>query len=344
MLVGCSLAIGGKNAKHSLTAEERSALLRRAQVWTPTKVASMDIMRGPREHGFKPEADVSCTYADVRYGGRTPKFGCALTPKDVVKVRYGRDNGEVYAGVAATRLLWALGFGADALYPVHVICTGCPPKLDQEAEASGGALKFDIAAIERPFPGHNIQGGDEGHGWSWAELDQVDPAAGGAPLAQRDALKLLAVLLQHSDNKTDQQRLVCRSGGGHSREELAACPDPFMMIHDLGETFGRSNLFNREAVGSVQLELWEKMPIWSDTEHCVGNLPPSQTGTLSNPIISEGGRAFLANLLAQMSDRQIRDLFTVARFDQKPHGGGPIDEWVSAFKQKRAEIAGATCR
>jgi hypothetical protein len=42
-----------------------------------------------------------------------------------VKVKYGAGNSEVYGAVVATRLLWALGFGADAQYPVIVVCRGC---------------------------------------------------------------------------------------------------------------------------------------------------------------------------------------------------------------------------
>jgi hypothetical protein len=40
--------------------------------------------------------------------GRSPKFACQLAQNDEVKVDYGKENGEVYAEVAATRLLWAL--------------------------------------------------------------------------------------------------------------------------------------------------------------------------------------------------------------------------------------------
>ena len=41
----------------------------------------------------------------------------------------------------------------------------------------------------------------------------VDPEFGGAPRAHRDAMKLLAVFLQHTDTKPEQQRIVCL---GHS--------------------------------------------------------------------------------------------------------------------------------
>jgi len=173
----------------------------------------------------------------------------------------------------------------------------------------------------------------------------VDEGAGGATVAERDALKLLAVFLQHTDNKQEQQKLLCldekREGAG------AECATPFMMIHDVGMTFGRANSFNRDALGSANLEQWAGAPIWRDAKRCVANLSPSQTGTLAHPVISEGGRKFLADLLVRLTDDQLQDLFGVARFGERILPGGtagtPVSAWVDAFKHKRDEIAGNSC-
>jgi len=331
-----------KQTPRAVTAAERLVVLRRASVWKPTDIPAMDVVKGPVADGFAPEQEVVCDYAPVKYGGNTPKFGCEVVPKDPLKVRYGTDNGELYAGVAATRLLWMLGFGADGLYPVRVICRKCPREMAAQGVSVPEGLRFDFAAIERTFPGRKIASAIDNGGWAWPELAAVDPAAGGAPLAHRDALALLAVLLQHTDSKAEQQRLVCPSAGP-GRDELLACAEPFMLIHDLGKTFGRANKLNRGSAGSVNLELWSTTPIWKDKGRCVGNLAKSFTGTLGNPVISEAGRAFLANLLDQVTDAQLHDLFAVARLDRKPHGGAPIDAWVTAFKQKRLEIASTRC-
>jgi hypothetical protein len=342
LLAGCSLPFPSTQKKtQTVTPEERLSLLRRAQVWSATDVAHVNIAEGPHDDRVATGATITCSFVPVQFGGRTPKFGCALPDRDILKVRYGRDNGEVYAGVAATRLLWALGFGADAEYPAHVICRHCPSRLGAEGAQLDEAIGFEITAIEQKFAGADVRTRDM-TGWNWHELDLVDATSGGAPRAQRDALKLLAVLLQHTDNKAEQQRLVCRSGG-HSREHLATCADPFLLIHDVGQTFGRANLLNRSSIGSVNLEQWSRTPIWKDATRCVGNLAPSQTGSLSDPVISEAGRRFLADLLVQLTEAQVRDLFSVARFADKPHGGGSIDAWVAAFDRKRDEIVSARC-
>ena len=148
-----------------------------------------------------------CDYRDKKLSGLSPKFACLIERDDEVKVKFGGNNGEVYGEVLATRLLWALGFAADRMYPVNVICRGCPAEF-LGIERPNRESRFDSAVIERKLAGSEW-GPEDKHGWSWAELDRVNEEAGGAPRAHRDALKLLAVLRQHSDTKPEQQRIVC---------------------------------------------------------------------------------------------------------------------------------------
>lgn len=344
------------------TPQARLDAIRRAQVWMPTDIPSIDMKAGPRgSEAFAVAENVTCDYVNhPRGNGHTPKFWCAVTPEDVVKVRYREHNGKVYGQVAATRLLWALGFGGDRAYPVKVACRGCPwdswesPEKPDQAQV----VLFDPATIDRKMPGKTLETKPD-EGWAWKELDLVDETAGGAPLAQRDALKLLAVFIQHTDTKPSNQRLMCldkQLGVKHAAasedkegvelEDRSACAHPFMMIPDLGTTFGHANAFNLDEPGSVNFRNWSRTPIWRDKEkekgNCIGNLPGSVTSTLDNPSISEAGRKFLADLLVQLSDGQLHDLFDVARFAHRDPSAS-IDDWVQVFKQKRDEILNRTC-
>jgi hypothetical protein len=175
-----------------LSPDERFEILRRAQVWQLIDTGSLDLLAGPpADDAFSFEEEVTCRYTnEPPPSGRTPKFNCVVPSGDVVKVKYGRENREVFAEVAATRLFWALGFGTESL-----------------------------------------------------------------------------------------------------------------------------------------------------------------TGTLGNPLIGEAGRAFLADRLMDLSDRQIRDLFTAARADEAGEtigdgaAGRPVtvDDWVSAFRRRRAQITDHRC-
>jgi hypothetical protein len=317
-----------------LDGKARTAFIRGAQVWSPTNIPSLDMMAGPGGHGaFQPNQMVTCEYVEGKLPGSSRKFACAITPDDVVKVRYGAHNEEVQASVLATRLLWALGFAADRVYPVQVRCIGCSSDPWQHPARVRGDHMFAPAVIERRPDGYEMTDDKGKSGWSWKELDLVDASAAGAPLAQRDALKLLAVFMQHTDTKREQQRLLCLPGG------LVAgspCAKPFLMLHDVGLTFGHANKFNDTGSGSVNLGNWAGTPVWKDPDACVGDLSKSLTGTLGNPRVSEAGRLFLANLLVQLSDRQLDDLFDVAGVDREA-------EWVAAFKHKRDEIVTARC-
>jgi|KBSMisStaDraftv2_1062788.scaffolds.fasta_scaffold50067_2 hypothetical protein len=345
--------LSSKKADAHVSPSARLDAIHRAQVWEATDIASMNLRVGPKGHGaFAPDETVRCKYADKVMTGNSPKFTCVIPPDDEMKVKFGRENGEVYAEVAATRLFWALGFPADRMYPVRVLCTDCPAREETTRDEASGAILFDPASIERKLKGHAIETAPDS-GWAWPELDKVEEAAGGASRAQRDALKLLAVFVQHTDNKPAQQRLLCADEesegerGEHGEHgDRGRCAHPVMMVNDLGQTFGRSNLFNRDHVGSVNLEKWSGSHIWLDASHCIGDLAPSQSGTLDNPTIHEAGRKFLSDLLMRLSDAQLRDLFDVARFDERAEGNkrqGTVEEWVSAFKKKRGEIASTTC-
>jgi hypothetical protein len=339
-----------KASKNPVTEEARFAILQRAQVWTPVSVSEMDIRLGPQGKGaFEPDAKVPCDYVEQPLDGNSPKFNCRVSDGSVVKVKYG--HGEVEAEILGTRLLWALGFGADRMYPAVVTCRGCAADPWKDRRPVDETHVFESAVIERKFQGHAIET-KKTKGWAWPELNMVDARQGGAPAEQRNALALLAVFIQHSDSKPEQQRLTCLSHDyidDDSGEGTGQCAMPFLLLNDVGQTFGKANYLNRSNLSAVNFDGWSKERIWRDQKSCVANLPLSRTGTLENPKISEAGRAFLAGLLTQLTDRQIHDLFEVARVDlrsRKPGSNEPpatIDEWVAAFKQKREEIVTRRC-
>jgi hypothetical protein len=343
-----------------LSVAERQTLLQRAQVWQAVNTSSLDLARGPALPAplrIPPQAACTFVFPDEPLTGMTPKFLCSLKKDDVVKVKYGEKNGEVYAEVAASRLLWALGFKADAMVPTRVTCLNCPEEpfttsaSDWQRGRPGNVSTkvFDPAIIERDFAGDAIEtpGYD---GWAWPELEQASQKAGGASRAHIDAFKLLAVFIQHSDTKPDQQKIVCADGGTRKLAKgNETCTSPWLVIKDLGGTFGKATLTNRS---KMSLEDWSSVRVWKDAKQCIGNLPRSFTGNLEDPQISEAGRAFLAQRLTRLSDKQIRDLFIVSNVMRRKEmieaaDGSTrpvtIDDWVRVFKAKRAEIVAARC-
>ena len=119
---------GPRTLKH-LSVNEREATLQRASLWESIDTRALDLAAGPPlSPAQRIGREFTCTFVfpDKPLSGNTPKFLCQARPDDVVKVKYGDKNGEVYAEIAASRLFWALGFKVDRMYPAAVTCQSCP--------------------------------------------------------------------------------------------------------------------------------------------------------------------------------------------------------------------------
>lgn len=342
------------------TKEERDAYLAAAKLVIDDDIESKDLLHGPgREFAFNEE--VECDFVDPtkkdELNGKSPKFQCKLPSGDVVKVKYSLgpdDNGEVYGEVMSTRLMWALGFAADTMYPVRVTCNNCPAtpwSIYQEFTPGAGqraVRRFEHAVIEKKFDGAKIEErGKEDQGWDWGKI-------GDSP--DRNGFKLLGAFMKHADNKDENQRLVCLKEGVTSDGK---CEAPVLMIQDGGVTFGGAAKFlglTYNAGARARYQDWSSLPVWKDRNDCRAELRDARTGTMTHPQIFEAGRAFLAERLARLSDRQINDLFTASRVMERgeemddirenaPSRRRPvtIDDWRIAFKIHRDEIVQHRC-
>lgn len=343
---GCGSANHGRTNRQSWEwTGRREDYIRRSQVWLGNDLSSwvqqmrgLDLLAGPGGDGaFAFEELVRCSFVEPRHAlsGATPKFLCWRDPPDLFKVKWGEENGEVYAEVAGTRLLWALGFAADADYAVQVECSGCAdnPWRDQTMHPGHLPPVFAPAIVEREFPGRTIEE-ERDQGWTWGEFARIDPAANGAPRAHSDALALLAAFMQHRDSKADNQRLVCMPEGiVRTPDGRLDCVQPVMLIQDLGSAFGGPSWF---ATHKMKLEAWGREPLWKDARRCIANVSSERDATdgLDDPQISEEGRRFLSVLLDALDDGQIAGLFTAARAE---HRGG-VARWVDAFKMRRDQV------
>lgn len=334
----------------TVSMQERLDALSRATVWQePPPIAKANLGANPTD-----PHEISCTFEISQLNGTAPKFDCRTESGDKLRVKYGRSP-EIPSEVAATRLMHAIGFGADDMMLVEKLrCYGCPlePFLTMKTLGVAGAEKmygkvmdpkafkdFEWAAIEHKHWGRPIET-QEVEGWAFFELDLIDPNKGGSPKAHVDALRLLAVFLSHWDNKSENQRLVCLSESDWP--EGGKCAKPFAMMQDVGSAWGPRK---------VDIKEWVKSPVWADRATCTISMDalPYHGATFKPVKISEAGRKHLGGLLTQLSDQQLDKLFRDARFD---HATGliggvkatPIEEWVTQFKARVAAItAGPPC-
>jgi len=170
-------------------------------------------------------------------------------------------------------------------------------------------------------------------GWAWFELEKMS----GASRAERDALRLMALLLGHWDNKMENQRLVCLDESAPS--PAGECRRPFALIQDLGATFGPRK---------IDLARWRATPIWRDAERCVVSMRdmPWGGGTFTDVQLTEGGRQLIAQQLSGVTHTQLTRLFEGARFGEFERGrwfgpAAPVSAWVTAFEEKVRQIRDA---
>jgi hypothetical protein len=330
---------------------ERNAAMRQARVWTPSNAASADLGTNPSDPtGMLSAPIVRCRYLDGPARGTTAKFDCVLPDGEIVKVKYGH-TGEIQAELAGSRLLTALGFGADRMFLVpRLRCYGCVRTpfytfwlLDKlrardllvRLIPEDSYTDFEWASVERHFDGMTIEVGQQ-RGWAWFELEPIDSSLG-ANRDERDALRLAALLLAHWDNKAPNQRLVCLAP---APARPSACPQPFALINELGATFGPNKL---------DLDHWRALPVWTDATRCRVSMRhvPYGGSTFPDTTISEAGRQLIARELSALSERQVLALFTSTRFPEFFGNGdrkGDARAWTRAFLDKVRQIAdGGPC-
>ena len=261
---GRSQGVGGTEQSIWIPEKPRTAALREgalaaARVWrqppVPPSAANLGVNPQPNFQ-FDENDDVDCRFSLEPVGGMTLKFNCELPDGTLLKIKYGETNaGALYrGGCDPTRI------GARLRRRSHVsssaVCgaAGCPPfpfpalrclaKTGLRSVCFPGGIDhsqvvaFHPAVVEQRFEGRKIEAVED-QGWAWYELDKIDPARGGSPRAEVDALRLLAVFLAHWDNKAENQRLVCLPSGDGPDQQ---CTQAFAIMQDLGGSFGPNKL------------------------------------------------------------------------------------------------------
>jgi hypothetical protein len=344
----------------------RTSYLANAVIWRdPGPLTPAQIKAGPPaaipdaiRRGSDGEV-IDCTYERPgnQLGGATEKFSCRTPDGKSVRIKYydgHKGNREVFAEVAATRLMWALGFDADPMFSLTVNCLQCPE--DPQTGQGARQTRRYPAAYEPHYVGTIIPSTkDPEQGRRFGELEKAIGTLPAGPLRVRqrtqfDALSLLAVFIQHGDRKHSQQRLVCRGaidltkGDFHDvqpgdsssfrlpvlfehESERACVGEPVVTIQDVGATFGGAGMFTRRTSAKINLKEWSGNDIWGTRSSgkngggsdCITHMTVSGSSgseANENPRISEAGRAFLLEQLKRLTPDHVRAIFEAARVDQ----------------------------
>jgi hypothetical protein len=268
---------------------------------------------------------------------------------------------EVFTEVAASRIMWLLGFPADHEYPARsAACVGCSRDpfgdnlKENKASLHDAPVTFTLVTAERELTWDPIDPeGDET--WSWKDAARF--YTGGQWTAEQrvnyDAYRLALSLFNYNNAIDIQNRLACaewQAGGSNPK----ICTRPMIFVQDLGSTFGKSksNIFGTNPRGSYGD--WQPQTVFTNAASC----------QLRNPMdgpssVLKQGQDLLITRLGRLDRDTVKRIFTIARFgmmDQKQikrlkSGGAAdpaaaaIDEWTDTFMSRVAEIKSAqNCR
>lgn len=346
-------------------------LLKQGAVWEkPDEDSSnkrRDLFAGPEIKGrYQYGQTLDCDFVfEVFNGGYSPKFKCSANGKKVKIKYFNGENRELFGEIAAGRLLWSLGFGADQNYLVQLNCRNCP-KGDPWSwvDPRNGIIKKELDAGKSlaeireqyrnefvpvrhfPFVAVEVKAkGEEIGEWGWNDLDQVS-----APEAQRDAFKLLMALIQHADNAAKQNVHLCPKGNLilDAKKKVTGCRQSLLYVQDLGGTFGGGGPMIHRG-GAANFEKWKRTPVWKDDRTCEIYLIPAGSPSrsqLRSQVISKEGRDFLVHQIQRLLETSdLKDIFRTAGMDVG--GAHPENrsatEWVNLFLEKFEEIKSAPC-
>lgn len=290
---------------------------------------------------------------------------------------------EVSTGIAATRILWAMGLAGDTEYTTETVtCKGCTAdpsgRVQKELTGKNGPEQLVAVAAThtfKPFPmvveyktegktiedatldekiktGYKPEPKDE-QGWTIAQL--AKGYSTWSPEKQIDYLTMVTAINLVNHHNSDvgggfQNRLLCPRDA--IDPETSICSRPVAVLDDIGSTFARKGLLgNNRGVYSE----FAKHKIFKSG--CTFGV--SLKGSPVNGLTKATKEAVLARMQNLRSRENIEAIFRGARFDvmdadqlvalkksgiaDDKLGEAAIQQWTDKFQQLVREIENAQC-
>jgi hypothetical protein len=258
--------------------DEKKAMTGTPVLWEKVEVAAQDTLNGPGGSSMKPDFSTVAFVEEVT-GGYSKKFKV----KDAAgRTWIAKIGDEAQSETAAVRLMSALGYKTDINYLV--------PKLTIQG-------KGDFTNVRLEARPDDVKRGET---WSWKE----NPFKG---TREFQGLKIMMAFLNNWDMKQDNNVILAMDG------------KLYYAISDLGVTFGKTGnkglpVFWR--IGRSRNnpeEFVEAEFVKSVKEGKVNfNFNGKNDGSLGDITIEDG--RWLADLLNQLTDKQIEDAFRAANY------------------------------
>jgi hypothetical protein len=267
-------------------------------MWESVNISERDLYAGPGGAGMQPDLKKS-QFLGRQGGGTQLKYRLKDAAGREWVVKIGR---ETQPETAATRLLWAIGYRTEINYLV--------PKLEIQKIGNYKNARFEA----RP---DNIKRLDK---WSWTD----NPFVG---TNEFEALKIMMAMFNNWDIK-DENTAILHDGETH-----------YYIISDLGATFGKLPEVSGGKTGRSinKPEQYAEARFIKQVRDGMIELDyRGKADSIIKGVKLEHGR-WLADLLVQLSDKQIEDAFRAANYDAED-----VKLLAQAFKARIRELDEAT--
>jgi hypothetical protein len=309
----------------SAAAEDKDPATKPANafMWVdPGDIKAKNLLYGPGGQQGQPQPPF--TYEKEDTSGTSTKFDVRDGTGTRWRVKLGD---EAQPETVASRLLWAVGYGANINYLVPTIQVQNLPghlKRGQNFEKAGGT--FEQARLQR----HAKREGD----WDWRH----NPFIG---TREFNGLRVMMGLISNWDLKTDNNAII--KDDEHSDRKIYE-------VSDVGATFGMSGKSYTDALSKNDLPKYKRSHLLAKVTPKYVDLafpshPPifyvfnfplfigeMRTRWIGKHIPREDAK-WIGSLLAQLTPEQIRDAFRAAGY--KPE---QVEEYARAVESRIAEL------
>lgn len=268
-------------------------------LWTdPGAIASRDLFWGNGSADRAPKPPFVFLKEDT--DGTQPKVIVRDANNREWSAKFGD---EVHSGIAASRLVWALGYVADEIYYVDRGTITGVAGLTQAAKALGA----DGAFTKASFRLRDARAERAEERWTFAK----NPFAGSRELS---GLAILMTMIGNWDIQGDRNNRILEDGGRR-----------LFIVSDLGATFGKMGAVLAPRT-KWNLEDFRKEEFIEKVENGMLDLDYEGYGGINRVPIDHA--AWFAGLVSQLSDKQLADAFRSA---------GATPEEVAGFAARMRE-------
>ncbi len=246
----------------------------------PTDIASRDLLLGPGGTNMRPDLS-EITFIKEEKGGYSKKYRVKDGSGQEWVVKIGK---EAQSETSAVRLLWAIGYPTEVNYLV--------PRVTIPGKGTFSNARFEARPDDWKRVGE----------WKWKSNPFVRTP-------EYQGLKILMALLNNWDLK-DANNVLIKVRNGHGNELR-------YVISDLGATFGHASttpLFWRITRSRNNPKNYAKSDF---LEKVKGNRVVLHFGGKNRGLMNDitvNDALWVASLLSQLSDQQVRDAFRAANY------------------------------